>query len=112
MKALLKGLVILCFALLIACSQVTQENFDKIQPGMSKEQVINLLGKPTKMASISIGGLSGTSATWDSKVGLVTIIFINDKVQLKSLSQANEDNQPTLISPATPPKPTPKQPGN
>jgi len=46
--------------LLAACSKVTQENYLKIEEGMTEEQVIALLGKPSESNSVSVLGVSGT----------------------------------------------------
>jgi len=44
-------LVLLTALVLAACSKVNQENFLKIQDGMSEEEVISLLGRPTESNS-------------------------------------------------------------
>jgi outer membrane protein assembly factor BamE (lipoprotein component of BamABCDE complex) len=56
----LRRLVLVAALAIAACSKVTQENFAKIEEGMSEEQVIALLGSPTESNSVSILGVSGT----------------------------------------------------
>jgi hypothetical protein len=78
----------------MACkvSQVNVDNYNKIQPGMSFEQVKQILGEPTDVASMSFGELSGTSASWKSKQGVIVIQFLNNSVKIKSFNQVGSDN--------------------
>lgn len=77
--------LVLAFALLVlaACSKVTQENFVKIQEGMSEQEVIALLGSPTESNSVNVLGISGTSSRWARGDAEITISFVNGKVALK-----------------------------
>lgn len=72
---------------LVACSQVTQENFDKIQPGMTMEQVVAILGNPTTSESMNVMGLSGTSAQWKDNNAVISIKFFNNTVQVKTFNK-------------------------
>ena len=80
-------LVALVLVLLAACSKVTQENFSKVQDGMSEQEVLGLLGKPTESSSINVLGVSGTSSRWVSGDAAITIRFVNGKVALKSFDK-------------------------
>ncbi len=73
--------------LLAACSKVTQENFAKIQDGMSEQEVAAILGSPTESSSGSILGISGTSSTWAGGDAMITIRFVNGKIALKSFDK-------------------------
>jgi outer membrane protein assembly factor BamE (lipoprotein component of BamABCDE complex) len=46
--------------LLAACSKVTEDNYRKIEDGMTEEQVVTILGKPTESNSVSVLGVGGT----------------------------------------------------
>ena len=70
--------------LLAACSKVTQENFAKVQDGMSEKEVAAILGKPTESTSASITGISGTSSKWVGGDAVIVIRFLNGKVAIKS----------------------------
>jgi uncharacterized protein YcfL len=88
MQTLWQGfLVVLLSVFLIACSKVTEQNFNQIQTGMTLEQVETILGPPTETKSMTVAGISGTSAVWRDKNTEIDIQFINDKVQLKSLNK-------------------------
>ena len=88
MKFLLRFcMILICAIFLSGCMQrLTQENFDKIQTGMPMSEVITILGEPTASESVNFAGISGTSATWKNKNTVITIQFLNDKVQIKAFS--------------------------
>jgi hypothetical protein len=73
---------------LAACSKVTQENFARIQEGMSEQEVHAILGAPAESSSVAILGLSGTSSRWQSGEAMITIQFANGKVRLKAFDKA------------------------
>jgi hypothetical protein len=80
-----RALVLLAALLLAtACSKVTQENFNKVQDGMSEQEVVALLGSPTSSSSVQIVGVSGTASKWESSDAVITVRFVNGKVALKS----------------------------
>jgi hypothetical protein len=73
--------------LLAACSKVTQENYQKIEEGMTEEQVVALLGKPTETNSVSVLGVSGTVSRWAADDAVITVRFVNGKVGIKSFDK-------------------------
>lgn len=81
--------LILCAALLLAAcgSKISAENFERIQNGMTQKEVVALLGEPTESSAIGIGGLSGGMATWREGNTVISVQFVNDKVQAKQLSR-------------------------
>jgi hypothetical protein len=80
--------LLICFCLtLLACSRVTRTNFEKIQPGMTMQAVVAVLGEPTESEGVNFAGISGTSAVWRGKNGEISIQFLNNRVQIKSFSQ-------------------------
>ena len=86
-------LVIGIVAILSACTQVTEENFNKVQVGMTMNQVTIILGPPTSTESVNFLGLSGTTAIWKTQNAEITILFFNDKVQVKGFKQSQNPNQ-------------------
>jgi hypothetical protein len=84
---LLKPITLLILiTLLLACgSKINESNYQKIQEGMTMEQVQTILGEPSKTSSVGIGSLSGTTATWTYDKLTISIQFFNNKVQLKSM---------------------------
>lgn len=82
------NLIALCLALaLAACSKVTQDNYARIQDGMTEQEVHAILGKPAESSSVTILGLSGTSSKWTADGAVITIQFANGKVRLKSFDK-------------------------
>ena len=77
----------LMLVLLVACSKVNQENFAKIQDGMTEQEVLSVLGKPTESNSVNVLGVSGTSSRWVSGDATITIRFVNGKVALKTFDK-------------------------
>ena len=82
-----RALVLVALLLLAACSKVTQENFAKVQDGMTEQEVTAILGSPTESSSGSILGISGTSSKWVGGEALITIQFVNGKVALRSFDK-------------------------
>lgn len=85
---ILRALAVAALLLLAACSKVTQENFAKIQDGMTEPEVLKLLGEPSDSTSVQLLGVSGTSSRWVASDAVITIRFVNGQVALKSFSKA------------------------
>lgn len=78
-------ILIIVMALAIsACSKVTEENFAKIEEGMSEQEVLSILGAPTQFNGINVLGISGAASRWISRDAVVAVHFVNGKVALKS----------------------------
>lgn len=73
-----------------ACSRVDQGNFDKIQEGMSVEEVTGILGEPTETSQIDLKIVTGGAAHWkDEKTGRkISVQFLNGKVKFKQFEDA------------------------
>lgn len=87
MKSAAAVAVLSAALVLAACSKVTQENFARIQDGMTEQQVAAILGGPTETSSSSILGISGTSSIWKDGDATVTVRFVNGKVAMKSFEK-------------------------
>jgi len=88
MKNIMKWVAIIFLStFLLACAKVTPDNYDKIQTGMSMDQVVSILGEPSDVQSFNFAGLSGTSATWKSGDTTIVVQFFNDKAQVKALNK-------------------------
>jgi hypothetical protein len=84
-------LALLAAALFVAaCSKVNQENFLKVQEGMSEEEVISLLGRPTESNSVNVLGVSGTASRWVAGDTAITVRFVNGKAAFKSFDKAGD----------------------
>ncbi len=88
LKAGLAGLAVLA-VLLAACagSKINQDNFDKVQVGMTQAEVKGILGEATEASSLDVAGFSGTSSTWRHGEVVITIQFVNGKVVAKQFTK-------------------------
>lgn len=87
MRNAVRAVLIVLLAFAAACSKVTQENFLRIDEGMTEQEVIALLGRPTESNSVNFLGMSGTSSRWVSGDAVITVSFVNGKVALKSFDK-------------------------
>lgn len=74
-------------ALLVGCSKVKQENFAKVQTGMTEQEVAAILGSPTESTSRDVLGVTGTTSRWVSGDAAITIRFVGGKVATKSFDK-------------------------
>ena len=81
------ALVALLFALAGCGSKVTEENFSRIEDGMTEQQVFEILGKPTETSSMGALGVSGSSAVWSEDGARISVQFVNGKVRLKQFDR-------------------------
>jgi hypothetical protein len=63
-----------------ACSKVTQENYEKIEVGMTYEEIIDILGKAQECNS----AVGMSNCKWGADEKFIKIQFVSDKVILFS----------------------------
>ncbi|MBU1285869.1 outer membrane protein assembly factor BamE [Pseudomonas sp. NPDC079086] len=66
--------------LLAACNKVNQDNYAQLKPGMAKDEVESLLGKPGECA----GALGMSSCTWGDEQRFISVQYAGDKVMMFS----------------------------
>ncbi|MFH1067711.1 MAG: outer membrane protein assembly factor BamE [bacterium] len=70
---------------LAACNnQLTPQNLEKVQTGMTSAEVHAILGKPTEVKTSDMGFTSGTVNIYRKNNAEVQIIFLNDHVITKN----------------------------
>lgn len=79
--------------LLAACSRVTPEQYNKLEAGMSREQVYGILGKPDDVSGGSLGSLSMSSETWEGSEHRIAVSFIGDKLTTRSIESAETEQK-------------------
>jgi outer membrane protein assembly factor BamE (lipoprotein component of BamABCDE complex) len=86
------GLLVVTLA---ACgsTKLTQDNFDKIQIGMTRAQVVIILGNPTESSSVDMAVFSGTVSKWKQGDVTISIQFVNGKVVAKQFFKGKEQSQ-------------------
>ncbi len=72
--------VVLFLLALSACSKVTRENYQKLELGMSWQEVVRLLGEPDRCEAL----LNAKSCVWQAGDKSITVRFIGDEVILFS----------------------------
>lgn len=92
LRSCLRGLLGVWLLLSVAAcnSPINQENFSRIEPGMTETEVIKMLGEPAETTGIDLGLFSGTAATWRHKDTVISVQFINGKVQTKQIYRSQE----------------------
>jgi hypothetical protein len=79
---------LLAGTMLVGCgSKVSKSNYDKIETGMTMEEVEGILGSGEKAsAGVSVGGLEVTGAVYEWTDGdkTITVVFKDDKVVSKT----------------------------
>jgi len=86
-------------ALLSSCAtppRLTYNNFIQIQDGMTEQEVMNILGEPTKVTSgsldtgigsiLGLDKLSGTNMIWVTDEAKADVIFFKGKVKSKNFT--------------------------
>ena len=75
------GLLIGALMLFAGCSKINQENYDKIEIGMSYEEVVAILGPPVACESV----IPGTqSCDWGKDARMISLKFAADHVVFRS----------------------------
>jgi hypothetical protein len=73
---------------LIGCSKVTPASYAKIQVGMTRASLQEILGQPSDERSagtdIGIVGVTGKMLTWKASDRQISVVLVNDMVVLKS----------------------------
>lgn len=77
----LRHVAVLAFCVLLAaCNKINQENYSKLEAGMSKAEVESLLGGPTECS----GALGMSSCTWGNQQTFISVQYAGDKVLMFS----------------------------
>lgn len=69
-------LIVLVMFLMVGCSSLSKENYDKVQMGMPYTKVIDILGKADKCNALA--GMS--DCTWGDEKRFIKVQFVADKV--------------------------------
>ena len=72
-----------CDRMTLGGSQLTLANYNKITPGMSKKQVEDILGKPTRAETRDLIILKKTTYRYEHGKDFALVTFKNDEVESK-----------------------------
>lgn len=88
---------IILLSLVASCtsssSKYNQVNYQRIQVGMTLEEVIAILGPPTSSSSLSFGTNIVISSNWEESGTLIWIEFQDGKVKMKRIIQGSQKGQ-------------------
>jgi hypothetical protein len=84
LRCIFAGLLLL---LLAACSKISVENYQKLSLGMSRTEVVALLGEPTQSDASDLLGVSGETAVWQHGDIKIEATLINKKLIARSMSK-------------------------
>lgn len=87
-----RALILVLALALGACSKVSEENFSKVEVGMTEQEVAGLLGSPTESGSFNLLGISGTSWRWKNRDAVASVQFVNGKVATKLWEKPSPKN--------------------
>jgi outer membrane protein assembly factor BamE (lipoprotein component of BamABCDE complex) len=78
-------MLVIMLALSVSCigKRITKANVDQVTEGMSKKQVESILGQPTSSKIEEPATMKRTTYVYRQGKDTVTIVFQDDKVQLK-----------------------------
>ncbi|MES0874485.1 outer membrane protein assembly factor BamE [Sinimarinibacterium sp. HSW-8] len=76
---------------LVACNRVTPENYEKIESGMSRDEVHALLGKPDEVSGGGVGRMTLMTERWNGREHVISVTFATDKVTLKSIEPRRDE---------------------
>ncbi len=82
-RVIIPIILIICLApmlILLGCSKIAQENYDKLKVGMDYDEVLEILGKPDNCESI----LNMKNCIWEESSKSITIKIAANKVVFMS----------------------------
>jgi outer membrane protein assembly factor BamE (lipoprotein component of BamABCDE complex) len=91
LKSISRFLLVLLLALAVSCTpgkRITKANVDEVTEGMSKKQVESILGPPTSINNEDFVIMKKTTYVYRQGKDTVTIVFKDDKVQVKDSTLA------------------------
>ena len=74
------GVAAVAAFILVGCSKVNQESYDKLSIGMAYSEVTTVLGEPSTCESV----LSAKSCRWGDQKSHIDLKIVADKVVFKS----------------------------
>ncbi len=86
--------LIAAILLLTACSAVTQENYGRIESGMSREQVYQIIGEPDEVSGGGFDQIQFAAETWRGRDRSIHIVFGGDVVAFKSIRLGRTEPRP------------------
>ena len=71
--------------LVAACSSVNARNYQRIEPGMSRDEVYSIIGKPDEVSGGGIDKLLVSAEVWRGRDQTIRVVFGGDSVAVKTI---------------------------
>ena len=91
LKSISRFVLLVLLALAVSCTpgkRITKANVDQVTEGMSKKQVESILGPPTSINNEDFVIMKKTTYVYRQGKDTVTVVFKDDKVQVKDSTLA------------------------
>ena len=76
----------LLFALIFSsCGKANPLDVERVEIGMSADEVHAILGAPHSSSSGKVGAYLGVSDTWRTATMIITVQYLNNEVKLKTI---------------------------
>ena len=78
--AIIVLVALMAVALVVGCSKINKDNYDKIEVGMTYDEVVAILGTPDEVTD----AIGTKSCVWGKAPQTISIMFVGDKVVFHS----------------------------
>ena len=78
--AIIVLVALMAVALVVGCSKINKDNYDKIEVGMTYDEVVAILGTPDEVTD----AIGTKSCVWGKAPQTISIKFVGDKVVFHS----------------------------
>ena len=78
--AIIVLVALMAVALVVGCSKINKDNYDKIEVGMTYDEVVAILGTPDEVTD----AIGTKSCVWGKAPQTIRIKFVGDKVVFHS----------------------------
>jgi hypothetical protein len=78
-RPIIAVIIVICLVpmfILLGCSKINQENYEKLKIGMKYDEVLKILGKPDNCESV----LTMKNCIWEESSKIIKIVIVADKV--------------------------------
>lgn len=77
--------VTIAIVVLAACSKATPDNYERIETGMSTDEVHAILGQPDDVSGGGIGKFTVTTEVWRGSSHEISVTYAGDTVSIKQI---------------------------
>ncbi|MDT0496245.1 hypothetical protein RM530_02540 [Algiphilus sp. W345] len=89
-----QALAVALLVLLAACSKLTAANYDRVETGMSPQQVHDILGAPDEVGGGTLANFEVRNEVWRGHGQEIQISFLNGKVMRKWIGKPDSAASP------------------